>query len=71
MQQHTSEAREDRAALRAVIETLEASLGQLDEVCKRTEKDTQSDRLALRGMMELVEDTMPIADAHEIGRAHV
>jgi|EP01046_Picozoa_sp_COSAG06_P042735 chromosome segregation ATPase len=66
MQQHTSEAREDRAALRAVIETLEASLGKLDEVCKRTEKDTQSDRLALRGMMELVEDTMPIADAHEL-----
>lgn len=66
LQQQNSEAREDRAALRTAIETIQASLEQLDERCQQTEKHTEDDRVALRGLMEMVEDTMPIADAHEL-----
>ena len=66
LQQQTNEAREDRAALRTAIETIQGSLEQLDEYCRRTEKNTKDDRIAFRGLMEMVEDSMPIADAHEL-----
>ncbi len=66
LQQQNNEAREDRAALRTAIETIQASLEQLDDRCQRTEKNTEDDRVAFRGLMEMVEDTMPIADAHEL-----
>ena len=66
LQQQTNEAREDRAALRTAIETIQGSLEQLDEYCRRTEKNTKDDRVAFRGLMEMVEDSMPIADAHEM-----
>ena len=66
LQQQRKEAQEDRAALRTAIGTIQGSLERLDESCRKTEKSALDDRVAFRGLMEMVEDSMPIADAHEL-----
>ena len=51
-QEHSATAATATAAVNASVVSLQ--------------REAQSDRQALRGLMEMMEDTMPIADAHEI-----